>query len=84
MFEGFCEMRRGKKLRFYKGFRGLGFFRRAGDVTRSQKSGSTLVLLMENCMRRETRAIHAGYCSAGETLLLVIGFTQQTRRRGAY
>ena len=41
MFEGFCEMRRGKKLRFYKGFRTFGFFRRAGGVTRSQTKRDT-------------------------------------------
>ena len=41
MFERFCEMRRGENHRFYKGFRGPGFFRRAGGVTRSQTKRDT-------------------------------------------
>ena len=41
MFERFCETRRGEKLRFYKGFRGFGFFRRAGGVTCSQTKRDT-------------------------------------------
>ena len=49
MFERLCEMRRGKKLRFYKGFRGFGFFPNLGGVTRCQTKRDTKL--------RETRRL---------------------------
>ena len=49
MFEGFCEMRRGEKLRLYKGLRAFEFFPNLEGVTRSQTKRDTKL--------RETRIL---------------------------